>query len=160
MTTELLAIRGDFTAEACEGVVQTASRASSPRARRRLFYPYFWFQLRYEVGTLLGKSALRVECLVDARTQVSSTSDPFELEPVEADEAEVVAPRVEVAEARRLAERYVSYVVKNRRKALVTPKIQVLDHRLVYKTFWIVDCAEAYTLLVDGVTGGFHPLNR
>ena len=160
MKTELLAIRGDFSAEACESVIRTASRASSPLARRRLFYPYFWLQLRYKVGTWLGKSALRVECLVDARTQVSSTSDPFELEPVEADEAEVVAPRVDVAEALRLAERYASYVVKNRRKALVTPKMEVLDQRLVYKTFWIVDCAEAYTLLVDGVTSGFHPLNR
>ncbi len=160
MKTELLAIRGDFTAEACEAVVRMASPSSSPRARRRLFYPYFWFHLRFEVGTLLGKSVLRVECLVDARTQVSSTSDPFELDPVEADEAEVVAPRLEVAEALRLAERYASYVVKSRRKALVTPKREVLDQRLVYKPFWIVDCAEAYTLLVDGVTGGFHPLNR
>ena len=108
---------------------------------------------------MLGKSALRVECLVDARSQVSSTSDPFELESVAADEADVVAPRVELAEALGLAERYASYVTKNRRKALVTPKMEVLAQRLVYKTFWIVDCAEAYTLLVDGVTGGFHPLN-
>ena len=94
-----------------------------------------------------------------ARTRVSSTSDPFELDPVEADEAEVALPRLEVAEALRLAERYASYVVKSRRKALVTPKREVLEQRLVYKPFWIVDCAEAYTLLVDGVTGGFHPLN-
>ena len=159
MKTELLAIRGDFNAEACEGVVRAVSQVSSPRARRRLLYPYFWFQLRYEVGTVLGKSALRVECLVDARSQVSSTSDPFELEPIQADEAEVVAQRVDVVEARRLAERYVSYVLKNRRKALVTPRIEVVDERLVYKPFWIVDCAQAYTLLVDGITGGFHPLN-
>ena len=53
---------------------------------------------------------------------MSSTSDPFELDPVEADEAEVALPRLEVAEALRLAERYASYVVKSRRKALVTPR--------------------------------------
>ena len=160
MRTVLEAIRGGLTAEACESVIRAASRASSPRARRRLFYPYFWFHLRYEVGTWLGKSALRVECLVDARTRVSSTSDPFELESVEADEAELVVPRLQAADALRLAERYASYVVKNRQKALVNPKREVLAQRLVYKPFWIVDCAETYTLLVDGVTGGFHPLNH
>ena len=76
---------------------------------------------------------LELECLVDARTRVSSTNDPFELEPVHADEAEVVAPRLEVAEALRLAERYASYVMKNRRKALVTPKVEVVDQRLVLR---------------------------
>ena len=55
--TELLAIRGDFTAEACEGVVRTASPSSSPRARRRLFYPYFWFP-----AALRGGHLAREEC--------------------------------------------------------------------------------------------------
>lgn len=160
MTTAVSAIRAGFTAEGCERVVGAASPASSPRTRRRLFYPYFWVQLHYEVSTWLGKSALRLECLVDARTRISSTTDPFELEPVDADENELIATDVDAAEARRLAERYSSYVVKNRRKALVASRMEVLEERLVYKPFWIVDCGTDYTLLVDGVTGGFHPLER
>ena len=101
MTAPLAAIKGGLSAEACEGVVRAASHTSSPRARRRLFYPYYWFQLRYEVGTWLGKSALRADCLVDARTRISSTTDPFELEPVEADEDEVVAIGLDPARPRR-----------------------------------------------------------
>ncbi len=116
--------------------------------------------MRYEVSTLLGKSGVRLECLVDTRTRVSSTTDPFELELVEANENEIVETGVDAPQALTLAERYLSYVVKNRRKALVRPRMEVLGERLVYKPFWIVDCTEGYTLLVDGVTGGFHPLNK
>jgi hypothetical protein len=111
----------------------------------------------------LGESGLRVSCLVDARTKVGATADAFELEHVSVPTGDVVEPRLDEAEANRLAERYVAYVVRNKRKALVAPKLEVLEHALVFKPFWIVNCTNGsnpeFRLMVDGITGGFHALS-
>ncbi|HSC26412.1 MAG TPA: hypothetical protein VLD67_04005 [Vicinamibacterales bacterium] len=161
MTQEIVAIRGGVTSTEALQVFRSVCGGGTPFVRRRLYYPYFWFRLRYRARTLLGETALQVSCLVDARTRVASTSDRFALERVEAGDGDVVEPRLAEDEARGIAERYVAYVVKNRTKALVAPDRDVVDRELIRKPFWIVECVKRpdRSILVDGVTGRFHPLS-
>jgi hypothetical protein len=49
-------------------------------------------------------------------------------------------------------------LLRNKRRALVAPSVDVVASRLVYKPFWIVRSEPAVRVLVDGVTGGFCPL--
>jgi hypothetical protein len=111
---------------------------------------------------VFGESGLKVSCLIDARTKAGATADAFELERVGVPAGDVIEPRLDETEANRLAERYVAYVVRNKRKALVAPKLEVLDHALVFKPFWIVNCSNGtkpeFRVMVDGITGGFHVL--
>ena len=164
MTNNVVAIAGRLTPAQAESAVTSASGEWTSRARRRLYYPYFWFQLRYTVRTLLETSSVRMSCLVDTRTGLASTADPFELERVDGDAGEVMEPRLAEDEALRIARRYVAYVVRNRRKALIVPEVKVLERSLVHKPFWIVDGTtrheSSFRVLVDGVTGGFHVLRR
>ena len=162
MTREIVAIEGRLTSVQVEEVIAAVSGEWTPRACRKLYYPYFSFELRYTARTLLGRSGVRASCLVDARTGLASTSDPFELERVEVDASDILEPRLTDDAALSIAERYVAYVVKNKRKALVVPDTDVLDRKLVRKPFWIVECtqrdpgAPGFSVLVDGITGGFH----
>ena len=137
-------------------------RGWTPRAEASLFYPYFWFLFRVSTRTLFGECGLKVSCLIDARTQVGATADAFKLEQVGVPADDVIEPRLNEAEANRLAERYVAYVVRNKRKALVAPKSEMLEHSLVFKPFWIVKCTSdskpAFRVMVDGITGAFHVL--
>lgn len=164
MTNDVVAIAGCLTSAQAEGVVASASGEWTARAGRKIYYPYFWFHLRYATRTLLGHSSVRLSCLVDTRTGVTSTADPFELERLEANAGVVMKPRLAEDDALRLAHRYSAYAVRNRRKALVVPEVTVLERCLVYKPFWIVDgkkrCMSSFRVLVDGVTGGFHVLRR
>lgn len=164
MTNDVVAIAGCLTSAQAEGVVASASGEWMSRAQRKLYYPYLWCQLRYTARTFLGDSGVRMSCLVDTRTGLASTVDPFQLERVEADAGEVIEPRLAEDDALRVARRYVDYVVRNRRKALVAPEVNVLRRGLVYKPFWIVDGTtrrqSSFRVLVDGITGGFHVLRR
>ena len=157
------AIAGDVSGGAAERVVQSSSPGWTPRAERRLYYPYFWFHFRYTATTFLGRSRLRAWCLVDTRTRLGATADAFELQTVEPDARDIVAPGIDEAEARRIAERYTGYVLRNRRRALVAPTIELLSCRMVHKPFWIVKCSRAhqpsFRVLVDGITGRFHLLS-
>ena len=112
---------------------------------------------------MFGESGLKVSCVIDARTRVGATAAAFELERVGVPAGDVIEPRLDEAEANRLAERYVAYVVRNKRKALVAPKFEMLEHSLVFKPFWIVKCTNGskpeFRVMVDGITGGFHVLS-
>ena len=164
MTNDAMAIAGCLTSAQAEGVVASPSGEWTSRAQRKIYYPYFWFHLRYATRTLLGKSSVRLSCLVDTRTGLTSTADPFELERVDANVGAVMEPRLAEDEALRIAHRYGAYVVRNQRKALIVPEVTVLERCLVYKPFWIVDgarrCQSSFRVFVDGVTGGFHVLRR
>ena len=164
MTNDVVAIAGCLTSAQAEGVVVSTSGEWTSRAHGKIYYPYFWFHLRYATQTLLGKSCVRLSCLADVRTGHAATADPFELERVDASAGGVMEPRLSEDEALRIAHRYGAYVVRNRRKALAVPEVTVLERCLVYKPFWIVDGTKwrksSFRVLVDGVTGGFHALRH
>jgi hypothetical protein len=163
VTRSLACIRGEIRKEQAESLIAFASAGWTPRAEARLFYPYFWFLFRCSTTTVFGESGLKVSCLIDARTEMGATADAFDLERVCVPAGDVIEPRLDEAEANRLAERYVSYVVRNKRKALATAKLEVLEHALVFKPFWIVNCSNGsdpeFRVMVDGITGGFHVLS-
>ncbi len=156
-------IAGDLGREGVERLVRSTAPEGTVRAARKLYYPYFWLQLRSAANTFLGRSAVRLSCFVDSRTRLGATTDPFELEHIDPDERDIVTSRVDEREAHRIAERYTGYVLRNRRRALVAPTIEVLSCQMVHKPFWIVTCSRAQQpslrVLVDGIIGGFHLLN-
>lgn len=160
----IAAIASDLGQEGVERLVRSAAPAQTVRVERKLYYPYFWLQLRYAAHTFLGSSAVRLSCFVDSRTRIGATTDPFELELIDPNQRDIITPRVDESEAHRIAERYTGYVLRNRRRAFVTPTIEVLSCRMVHKPFWIVTSRSrarqpSLRVLVDGITGGFHPLS-
>ena len=94
----------------------------------------------------------------------SGATDPFELERIDPNERDIITARVDESEAHRIAERYTGYVLRNRRRAFVAPTIEVLSCQMVHKPFWIVTTRSlaqqpSLRVLVDGITGGLHPLS-
>ena len=159
----IAAIRAQVSHEEAEQIVASAAPGWTVRFEQQLYYPYYWFHLRHSTRTLLGTSAVRISCLVDARRRVGATADTFELDYLAADTSEMLDPRVDEDEAFRIAERYTAYVIRRQRKALATARMEVLEKESVYKPFSIVSCEQdgesPFRVLVDSVTGGFQPLS-
>lgn len=142
------------------GALEIARRTGtspSPPAGRRLHYPYYRFLFRSTASTLLGESTSRVCCLVDGRTGLAATSDPFETVTLSPPSEDVLGPAVGEAEAEGLARRLARHVIHARKRSLATPRIELLDRGLVYKPFWVVAGGTA-SVLVDAVTGAAFPL--
>lgn len=155
------AIRTGIGPARAAALLESAGSVSAD-VERKLFYPYRWFLLRSSARTLLGESALRMSCLVDARTRLCATADPFELEELRAPRDDVLDAKLAELEGRRIAERYAAHVVRGKRKALVRSELELLEAKLVYKPFWVVRCTargdREFRTLVDAVTGGFCPI--
>ena len=159
----IAAIRALVSREEAEQIVSSAAAGWTAHFERQLYYPYYWFHFRHSTRTLLGTSAVRVSCLVDARRRVGATTDAFEREYLPADTSATLDPTVDENEAFRIAERYTAYVVRRQRKALAITRMEVLEKEPVYKPFSIVSCERdgepPFRVLVDRVTGGFQPLS-
>ena len=141
------------------------ARAGTPyriRDCRRVYYPYDWYLIRYRAGTWLGTTTTLISCLVDARTRVCATADPFRLQNRAAGDAWLLDRREGRDATRELARRYADHAVRQKHKALVPPRVDVVESRPVYKPFWLTDCnlggAPTQTLLIDGVTGDYCAL--
>ena len=130
---------------------------------RRVYYPYDWYLFRYRARTWLGATTTPISCLVDARTRVCSTADPFRLEHREAGGAWLLDRREDRAATLGLARRYADHAVRRKHKALVLPGVDIVESRPVYKPFWVADRdagGGSQTMLIDGVTGEYCALAR
>ena len=94
---------------------------------------------------------------------MGATTDAFDRDYVRADEGAIVDATVDASDALHFAERYTAYVIRNQRKALVVPRVEVLEREVVYKPFSIIGChrdgPSRFRVLVDGVTGRFQTLS-
>ena len=159
----ITAIRAHVSTEEAGQIVSSAAPGWTARLERKLYYPYYWFHLRHSTRTLLGTSALRIWCLVDARRGVGATADVFDREYLPADTSTTLDSRVDEDEALHIAERYTAYVIRRQKKALATARMEVLEQEPVYKPFSTVRCERdgesPFRVLVDRVTGRFRVLS-
>ena len=122
----------------------------SPRARAeiRVYYPYHWF-----VSRAPGR---RVHFLVDARTGLVATADPFHTETREVAAEDVLDAAVGEDEARQRVRRHAA------RTQYRAGNGGLFDNGLVHKPFWILSLSsppgKRLRMLVDGITGRVHPL--
>ena len=126
---------------------------------RRIYYPYDWYVFRYRAKTWLGATTTMVSCLVDTRTRVCATADPFRLENCTAGDAWLLDRYENRDSTRDLARRYADHAIRHKNKALVLPRVNIVESRAVYKPFWVANCildgTATQTMLIDGVTGDY-----
>lgn len=162
VSVELRSIRGEVdAAEAAR--LSIGSRPGIERGvARPLFYPYYWFLFRETIDTFFGASSVRVSCLVDGRTGLGATSDPFDVELRRAAAGDVLACAIKEEQALEYGRRLMFHAPRARRRALVTARRELLERCLVYKPFWVVSSGreEAPWSVVDGVTGARWCVNR
>ena len=146
---KVTAIRGSVDAETARSILRASAPEVQVSSLRELLYPYRWF--------LLDSRESAVSCLVDARTGRGSTSDRFLVETRDVAFEDVLPERISVPDARASARRAAVDALTNRRRAFFAPRFQWLASDLVYKPFWVAGCG-SYSVLVDAVNGGLHPL--
>ncbi len=166
MSAPINVISGGLERGEVERRIAGASPGWKVEIEREIYYPYHWVLLRYAASTLLGKSAVPIWVVVDARTRIAATTDPFELAPVEREQLKtttIVDPQVPATDAVGIAQRYAAYVMRNRHKALVVPQVDLLEQDLVYKPMSTVRLSregeQSFRVLVDAMSGAFHALS-
>ena len=156
------AIQGEVKPEDLYAQAAGAGIPFSTQGCQRIYYPYDWYVFRYRARTWLGATTTLISCLVDARTRVCATADPFRLENRTPGDDWILDRREDRNTTLALARRYAGHAVRQKHKALVLPRVDVVESRPVYKPFWVTDCnlksGATQTMLIDGVTGDYCAL--
>lgn len=152
---ELCVIREQLSAG--EAVAMLAALVESPVSpdARRVYYPYHFFRATGSTPGLFGRRRLSLDCLVDGRSGVASTSDPFDIVRRPGGEADVLPTAVTLPLSEREARRCLTHGLGRRLRTIADFRL-VLDYRgVVYKPYWLVDCGDD-TVLVDSASGAWH----
>lgn len=138
-------------------IVAAAGDMAAVRDASCIHYPYYWYRAHGSAPGLFGRRSLALDCLVDARSGIASTADPFAIERRRPVDAVQLAPRHSADDAICTARRCLAHSLGRRLRTIADFQLNLDVRGLVYKTYWVVDCA-GEDLLVDSGTGAFHPL--
>lgn len=151
-------IRAAIDAAGAASIVAAAGGHSDPgELPRPVYYPYHWFDAGGSTPGLFGRRALALSCLVDARTGLANTADRFVVVEQGAAGNTLLTHGVDEASAGAAARRYLGHSLRKQLRTIADFRVR-LDYRgLLYKTYWLVDCA-GDGILVDSGSGAFHAL--
>lgn len=143
-------------AEAIE-IAAAAGDMIGVRGATCIHYPYYWYRAHGSAPGLFGRRSLTLDCLVDARSGVASTTDRFTIEERRLADSVQLTARHSTDDARGAAQRCLAHSLGRRLRTIADFQLNLDECGLVYKTYWVVDCA-GEDLLVDSGNGAFHPL--
>lgn len=156
-TNRVSVIREQVSAAEAIEIAAAAGDMSGVRDATCIHYPYYWYQAHGSAPGLFGRRSLALDCLVDARSGIASTTDRFTTEQRRLADSVQMACRHSADDARDAAQRCLAYSLGRRLRTIADFQLNLDDRGLVYKTYWVVDCA-GEDLLVDSGNGAFHPL--
>lgn len=159
----IVSIRTSWDAPSLADHISRITKARSVQIRNRFYYPYYFVQYRLRGKMLFMRVNKRVGCTVDLVSGREALVDA-PLEP-----CRETVPRDSVLEgnltelnARERAKSYVYYAVSMKIKLLGSVELIQERELLYHRPFWLVTCEwpdeEPISIIVDGVSGRFHPL--
>lgn len=158
MAETIQCIRQQISRDHAERIVADII-GQATRVEKTLYYPYLGYSMHYHLKTAFGTQRLGIECLVDGRRNIASTSDSYETIDAEPMPGEILESRVTAMGAENTARRTMTHVAMTKHRALVPLQIEITSGRLLYKMFWIVgSSADGVRVLIDSTTGHYVPL--
>lgn len=129
-----------------------------------LFYPYLKIMFHVEMGQKLKKLGGRVMCLVDMyRDTYNIAKSLGKYETLDIDESKALPQRINIEESIKKAPSQIYGDVMAKQRVLRMPEFQYLEHEVIYKKFYIVECknedGEFFHILFDATMGEFSLLN-
>jgi len=128
-----------------------------------IFYPYYFLEYEISVGGLLklkGKTACTIDALSGYGALIDMTPE-FSKHSIQSNQL----PSIEIneEEAVRMAGNFIFQNASSKGKFITTPKIKELGVTQFYRPFWLAKYAhrieeESQQLIVDAVSGSYHPL--
>ena len=128
-----------------------------------IFYPYYFFEYEISVGGLLklkGKTACTVDGLSGHGALIDMQPE-FSERLIEPEKLPLLQLNVE--EAKKVAEDFIFQIASSKGKYITIPKVQALTSTQFYRPFWLAEYSiqregECRQLIVDAVSGSYHPL--
>lgn len=138
--------------------VQDIAAGSAVVFERGVLYPYFAFQARCTVSTLIGQKELSFDSVVDAINGHGATADQIVSETINVTDEMRLQAEISEDDAKRIARRTVTHRLGKKLRMIAPFDVQLDSAETIYKRFWVFRVG-ASRVMVDSVTGSTCPLN-
>ncbi|WP_281658548.1 hypothetical protein [Halobacillus sp. Cin3] len=143
-------------------ILQQIERDSTFIPERLVYYPYYFLEYEMKRGNWFEKGDRKIGYTIDSISGVGSLVDVSpELCELELKNKEVLGAQVSLSTAKKHGEKFVARSISYKLKVLKMPVITLKKASLFYRPYWIVEGLKkkkSYHLIVDALTGEFHPV--
>lgn len=154
---QVVVIRGALNATDALCVVASLTGDVEARVERDMVYPYYCFDAECSIPTLAGRKKLPMVCLVDAVNGLGATADNFELKSESVGAESLLETEIDADTAGDIAHKTVTHRLGRKLRTISSFDVALKARGVVHKRFWIVRTKDA-RVMVDGTSGGLHPL--
>lgn len=137
---------------------------SAYTVQRHIYYPYLFFEYMLKRKSFFHPLEGNIGCTVDGVNKIGALLDTFpRLEKKTVSRQAVIECKMELTDAKPIAESFLLNHIVNKKKILSVPKLQLTKQLLFYRPYWIVEgrrkTSRPFLLMVDAVSGKYHPLH-
>lgn len=131
------------------------------QSSRLVYYPYFFFEYMIEKTRFSNKE--KAGCTIDSLNGLGALTDTWpncREEQVKIEQS-IIPAKLNDEEARHTSEKFLSDTILRKRKVLSMPRLRLTGQVNFYRPYWVVECESReslFTLVVDAVSGRYHPL--
>jgi hypothetical protein len=131
--------------------------------RNIVYYPYMFYEFSFKrdnpITPLRGDAA----CTIDAISGVPALVDKRpEFTTLEIEKEIILPTQLEESHMIELAKEFLYRTISKKIKVATAPNISLKLSNLFYRPYWIIDGRgkkNKFTLMVDSISGKYHPLN-
>ncbi|WP_156291379.1 hypothetical protein [Oceanobacillus salinisoli] len=129
-----------------------------------VYYPYMFYEFSFQRKNPISPLKGKVGCTVDGVSGVPALTDKKpEFLNSNISKERLVPIQLDEQKARDTAEEFLYRTISKKIKVISTPNISLKDYELFYWPYWVVNGNKGeenlFTLIVDSITGKYHPLN-
>ncbi|WP_019416154.1 hypothetical protein [Paenisporosarcina sp. TG20] len=143
--------------------LETMNSNSSFTVKDLIYYPYMFFEHSFERKNPLSPLKGNIGSTIDAVSGIAAMVDKTPVFITDSIALEKIIPiQLDQEKAKVLADDHLFRVISSKIKVLMTPKVELLHNVLFYRPYWIVEGKrkhkKPFSLVVDSISGKFHPL--
>ena len=137
-----------------EVIKPTVSVPFKDRIIATLYYPYMVYHIKVTIRRILGDSSyLHGFVVVDLTRALVFLADSLpKTFTVEVPLNTIIPERIDEDRATKLAKKKMVYVAMRKFKLMLSPKVDVIEKKKVYKQFWLVKLNDK-NYIIDSLTG-------
>lgn len=159
-------VSGGYSSDEAENILLNCDQRINIASIETVYYPYVRFRYDVSVGKRAWSKLTKLsDCIIDLVTgkPAEGRGEPsFKTQAVQ--EKDVLHICYTMEQCYEIGHDFVLKLYLNKAKLLHTPKLQVIEEDVFYKTFYVIQCQDEeeldYYIMVDGIEGNISILDQ
>ncbi len=154
----------NFEKDETKRLLEKLDSESTYKVQHCIYYPYLFFEYSVQKKNFFDPIEGKLGCTIDGVNKIGALIDTYPLlDEKKIADGQIVNCTLSLPDAEAIAKKFLLDSILRKRKVFTIPKLKMTQQKIFYRPYWIVkgneDKPNHFLLLVDAVSGKFHPLH-